>query len=48
MTQFKVKWINAGRTVEGLSRYATADAAQRQINRWMRLFPWNGYSVEVA
>lgn len=45
---FTVKWRKQRtlRVVQGISRYATRLAAERQVAIWSRLFPANTYYIK--
>ena len=48
--RFRIKWLIRRRfdtkVVDGLSRYGTVEAAEKQAGIWKRLFPENRYFVE--
>lgn len=50
---FFIKWRNrntlyVSSVTQGLSRYSSVDAAQRQIDLWSNIFKNNTYYIEPA
>jgi hypothetical protein len=50
-TMFKIKWRNRNKVllvVEGLSRYASRDLAEKQVAIWEQVFPFVTYYIVSA